>query len=136
MITFILTHSRPFPTYLGSKRRRNGYLLIFCIFFLFFLNFLLRDEKERNGTERYFLFYLIHILFQPIFTRNVAILVVFYILNFLAIFLKFYITRGVGTKRNDNILFCLFPILFQPILAWNEFVTVFFNFLNFFPIFL
>ena len=58
-------------------------------------------------------------------------------LNFLAIFLKFCITRWVGTKRNETKIFIsIFLILFQPILAWNEFIIVFFNFLNFIVIFL
>ena len=54
----------------------------------FFLNFLLRVGKERNGTERKFLFYLIHILFQPIFAKNDAILVFFLYFEFFGYFFE------------------------------------------------
>ena len=55
---------------------------------------------------------------------------------FFAIFLEFYITRRMGTKRNDNFLFSIFFILFLPILACTEATTIFFNFFNFLAVLL
>ena len=121
---FFLSHSHPFPNNFRQKCWNIGIFLYFEFFGYFFE--ILYYALSRNETERKFLFYLIHILLEPILAWNVAILVFFYFLNFLAVFWKFCITRWVGTKRNDNLYFCLFLGHFRPFFAWKEATTVFF----------
>ena len=83
--------------------------------FFNFLNFLLSVGTERNGTK---IFILSHS--HPFLTYfrqkccNIGIFFIFWI--FLAIFLKFCITRWVGMKRNENFYFYLshpFPTYFE-----------------------
>ena len=114
MIIFYFLFFPSFSNQFWHEMKPQWYFLNFFVFFCSFFG-IFYYASGRNGTERKFLFYLIHILFQPIFARNVARLVVFYILNFLAIFLKFCITRWLGTKRNENFYFYLshhFPTYF------------------------
>ena len=118
----------------------NESIMVFFNFFNFFYFFwIFCYASGRNGTERKFLFYLIHILFQPIFARNVAKLVFFLYVEFFGYIFEIlcYALGRNKTKRNETKIFIsIFLIIFQPILAWNKFIMVFFNFLNFFVIFL
>ena len=90
----------------------------------------------RNGTEWQILLSLFLGLFQCILAWKEAIRGFFNFLNFFSIFLEFYITRRIRTKRKDKFFFLLFLSLFQPILAWNESIRVFITFTNFVAIFL
>ena len=86
--------------------KSQWYFLLFLNFFLFFWNFLLRIGQERNGTIIFNSLFLLRC--QPIFARNVFVLVFFNFLNFFVIFLEFSVTHRVGTKRNDNFYFLSF----------------------------
>ena len=81
--------------------------MVFWIFLLFFCNFLLRDGLERNRT-----IFFIFSLSQPLPTycglKWSHYGISFNILNFLAIFLEFCITRRAGTKGNNNFYFLSF----------------------------
>ena len=91
---------------------RNEAIMVFFIFFSLFANcfgvFILGV-----GEERKFIFSLCHILFHPILAWNKAITVLFYILTFFSIFLKFCISCWVGKKRNDNFYFHTFSAFFN-----------------------
>ena len=76
----------------------------FLTFFLFFWNFLLPVDLERNDNF-YFLFLS---LFQPVLAWNATTIVFFNFLTFFAISLQFSITCRVGTERNDNTYFLSF----------------------------
>ena len=73
---------------------------MFCYFFG-----ILCDMSGMEETKGEFLFSLCLIIFHPIFAWNDAIMVFFNFSNFVAIFLKFSITRQVRTKRYDNFYF-------------------------------
>ena len=96
---FYFLHFASFSNLLWLEMNPSWYFLIFRIFFSFFSIFYY--ASERNGTERKFLFYLIHILFQPIFARNVAILVFFLCVEFLGYFFEilYYALGRNETKR-------------------------------------
>ena len=96
--------------------KSQWYFLLFLNFFLFFWNFLLRIGQERNGTIIFNSLFLLR--FQPIFARNVFVLVFFNFLNFFVIFLEFSITNRVGTKQNDNFYILSFSAFFN--LFWFE----------------
>ena len=99
--------SHLFPTYFGLKWIHNGIFLIVWIFLLFFWNFLLRIEQERNGT-----IISIFSLSQPFSTyfglkwSNNSFF--FNFLNFFTIFTVFSITLRVGTKQNYKFYFLRF----------------------------
>ena len=96
--------------------KSQWYFLLFLNFFLFFWNFLLRIGQERNGTIIFNSLFLLR--FQPIFARNVFVLVFFNFLYVFVIFLEFSITHRVGTKQNDNFYILSFSAFFN--LFWFE----------------
>ena len=101
---------------------------------LFFFNFLLRVESERNETI-IFIFSLFSV-FQFVLALNAAIMVFFNFLNFFAIFWNFLL--HIGFERNGTIIF-IFSIS-QPFptyvgLKWRHngvFFFILFIFLLFF----
>ena len=98
------------------EMKPQPYFLIFLIFWLFYLNFLLRVGQERNGTITFI--FLLSIIFQPILAWNESLMIFFNFYYFFAIFLEFSITRRVGTKWNENFYFL--PFLDFSNLLWLE----------------
>ena len=113
---FILSISRPFPTYFDLKWGPNGVIWFFDFSSFFFGIFYY--PSGRNGTERQFLFFLFLGISQPILAWNGAIIGFFNFSKIFAIFLEFSFTRWVGTKRKDNFYFFSFSAF--PNLFWHE----------------
>ena len=131
---FICSLFRSFPTYFGLKWSSNGIFEFFCYFFGIFYY-----GSGTNGTEREFLFSLFLCLLQQILAWNEVIMVFFNFLNFFAIFLKFSLTRRVGTERNDEFNFLTFSAFSN--LFWLErktywYFLIFWIFLLYFSNFL
>ena len=110
-IVLILFIYQRFNPYFGLKWSHNSILYVFEFFLQFFMNFLLRVGLERNGM----------IIFTFPVSRSIPMHYGLkwshnYILNFwnfFTIFLEFFITRRVGTKRNDNLCFPSFSAFFN-----------------------
>ena len=111
------------------EMKPQPYFLIFLIFWLCYLNFLLRVGQERNGTITFI--FLLSIIFQPILAWNESLTIFF---NFYYFFGIFYYSPGRNEMERE-FLFSSFLGLFQPTLAWNKAIMVVFIFLNFFPFF-
>ena len=117
MITFIFTHSGPFPTYFGSKRSpimvSFNFLNVFSISFEFSIT-------RRIGTEWNYNFYFLSFLSIPnLFWLKINPKWYFLIfLIFLLFFLKFSATCLVGTKRNDDFYFLSFSSF--TVLFWLQ----------------
>ena len=96
--------------------RRKCIFLIFWKILLFFWNFLLRIGMERNRT-------IISIFstsrpFPTYFGLKWSHNSIVWYFDFFALFMEFYITRRIGTKRNDNFYFISFSALSN--LFWLE----------------
>ena len=117
MIFFVISLSRPFPTYLGLEGIHN----VFFFFFFNFLNFfsyffgVLYLGSGRNSSKRFFFYFLSFSAIPILFWLEKKLWWCFLIFWF---FLEFSIMGCVGTHQNDFFYFLSFSAF--PNLFWLE----------------
>ena len=127
MLTFISTHSGPFPTYFGSKR--SPIMVSFNFSNVFSISFEFSITR-RIGTERNYNFYFLSFSSIPnLFWLKINpkwYFLIFWI--FLLFFFKIFCYVSGRNETERWFLFSIFLILYRLILASNEAIMVLFIF--------